>query len=257
MKSIHLLCARVAMIFGSFLPVIASAQVSLGSRCDNLESVSGQQVISVVAPVAVNQWIIVSAAANNESVGFAPNEVTDSAGNSYPIYDATLMAASSGALATFAGHAAAALNIGDTITVTYSAIGSTTTQACVQAGAFSGVLQMPTDPSDSYGENKGNGTSMSVSTDTPTQFGSDLVYSAFASAGTPGTMTATAPAQALGQVCSSDASLCLLPAWNLGSTEAGVTESAAGTNENSANWGALLITFQNDDRIFANGFEAD
>jgi len=253
MQSMQMLYVRLVMVVAA-LPSIGAAQTMLGSRCDTLQAVSGQQAITLSQPVAANQWIIVSAAANSTFVQFASNEVTDSVGNAYPIYDVTLLAASSGALATFAGRVVTALNANDQITVAYSDNGSTTTQSCVEVAAFPGVLAL-TNPSDAFGESSGNGTAESVTTGTPTQFGSELVYSAFASAQTPGTMVAVAPAQALGEVCSGDSTLCVLPAWNLGATSAGTMEAAGVGTGNSVSWGALVITFQSNDRIFADGFE--
>ena len=66
---------------------------------------------------------------------------------------------------------------------------------------------------------------------------------------------AAAPAQALDQVCSGDSKLCLLPAWNLGATSAGVMETAGAGSDNPVAWGALIIAFRSNDRIFADGFE--
>ncbi len=237
-------------------PCTAGAQALLGSDCGALTQLSGQQqTITLSAPAAANQWVVVSVAVNNAFAQFAgTNAVTDSAGNSYPIYDAVAMSGGSGVLATFAGRAASALNAGGSITIDYTTTGSASAQACATAAAFPAVLLL-SDPSDAAGEASGNGTALSVTASTATQYASELVYSAFASAATPGAMTALAPAQALGQVCSADGTVCVLPAWNLGAPLAGIREGADAQSGNAVNWGALLITFQSNDRIFANGFE--
>lgn len=238
------------------VPCIVSAQVSLGSDCSALTQLSGQQqTIALSQPAAINQWIAVSVAINNTFAQFdATSPVTDSAGNSYPIYDAVAMAGGSGVLATFAGRATKALKVGDTIAIAYTTTGSASAQACATATSFPSVLLL-SDPSDAAGEASGGGTALSVTASTTTQYPSELIYSAFASASTPGSMTALAPAQGLGQACSVDTTVCIVPAWNLGATSSGIAEGADASSANSAAWGALLITFQSNDRIFANGFE--
>lgn len=254
MRTMQIGCSRLMIVGAMLAPGLVAAQSVLGSRCDTLQAVNGQQAITLTQAVAANQWIVVSVAANSAFVEFAPNAVVDSAGNSYLIYDVTLMASYSGALATFAGRAVTPLNAGAQITVSYAVNGSATAQSCVQAAAFPGVLAL-TDPSDAYGERSGSGALQSVTTGAKTQFASDLIYSVFASASSPGLMVAGAPAQALTQMCSGDSTLCLLPAWNLGATAAGVNEAADAASQNSVPWGALLVSFQSNDRIFANDFE--
>jgi hypothetical protein len=236
------------------MPGVAAAQTVIGSGCVSLDAGVGDQSITVTRPVAANTWIVISAASDNVQAHFAADPVSDSAGNAYPIYDVTLMAGSAGVLATFAGRSATALNAGNQIAVHYTDNGLFAMQSCAVAAAFPVVLPLP-DASDGYGESRGAGNLLAVTIGLPTQYASDLVYSAFASAGTPGATVALAPAQGLGQVCTSDATLCLLPAWNLGAAAAGIQEGADAQSDNSVNWGALLIAFQSDDRIFANGFE--
>lgn len=254
MQSIQKLFACSALIVSAFAPTIAMAQTALGSDCETLALANTQQVITLTQAVAADQWIIVSVAANSTFVQFASNSVTDSAGNGYSFLDNTVMAAGSGALTTFAGHVVTALDVGDQITLTYQANGSSSTQGCVEAAAFSGVL-VQSDPVDTLGESFGNGATQSVVTDTPTQYARDMVYSVFASAATPGLMVATSPAQAIEQVCSGDGTLCLLPAWNTAAAAAGNPESADAGSDNAVNWGALIIAFRNEDGIFADGFE--
>lgn len=239
-----------------FVPCAASAQALLGSDCSALTQLSGQQqTITLSRPAAVNQWIVISVAVNNAFAQFdATNPVSDNTGNNYPIYDAVAIAGGSGVLATFAGRAMNALKVGDTIAIAYTTTGSASAQACATASAFPGVLLL-SDPGDAAGEASGSGTALGVTASTTTQYASELVYSAFASPATPGAMAALAPAQGLGQVCSGDSTVCVLPAWNLGMPSAGLYEGADAQSANSANWGALLLTFQSNDRIFANGFE--
>lgn len=249
---------RSALLLTAWLvPCAASAQTLLGSDCSALTQLSGQQqTITLSRPAAVNQWIVVSVAVNNTFAQFdAASPVTDSAGSStYPIYDAVAMAGGSGVLATFAGRATKALKVGDTIAIAYTTTGSASAQACATAAAFPAVLLL-SDPSDATGEASGNGTALSVTASTTTQYASELVYSAFASASTPGATTSLAPAQSLGQSCSVDTTVCVVPAWNLGAPLAGIQEGADASSANPVAWGALLLTFQSNDRIFANGFE--
>ncbi len=185
------------------VPAVAAAQQTVGSSCANLDSVGGTQSFSLDLPVAAGQWIIVSAAASDTSVQFAAPAVTDTAGNDYAAYDATLMAGDSGVLVVFAARAAMALSAGDPITVHYSETGSVVAQGCASAAAFPGVMDLA-DPSDGYGENYASGSLQMVNTASPTSVPNELVYSAFASASTPGSITALSPAHGLGQACSTD-----------------------------------------------------
>jgi hypothetical protein len=237
-------------------PGAIRAQVVLGTGCSTLTQLSGQQqAIALSQSAAANRWVVVSVALNNTFAQFDPaGAVTDSAGNSYPIYDTVALSGGSGILATFAGRAANALNAGGSVYINYTTTGSSSTQACATAAAFPGVLAL-SDPSDAAGEGSSNGSSFAVTSSTPTQFASDLVYSVFASAASPGAIAPTSPAQGLGGTCSADTTLCLQPAWNLGAPLAGIQESADAQSANSVPWGAVLITFQSNDRIFANGFE--
>lgn len=237
-------------------PGAVRAQVVLGTNCGTLTQLSGQQqVVALGQSAAVNRWIVVSVALNNTFAQFdSTSPVTDSAGNSYPIYDTVALSGGSGVLATFAGRAANALNAGGSIFINYTTSGSSSTQACATAVAFPGVLALG-DPSDAAGESSGNGSSFAVTTSTPTQYASDLVYSVFASSASPGAIAPVTPAQGLGGACSVDTTLCLQPAWNLGAPMAGISEGADAQSANSVPWGAVLITFQSNDRIFANGFE--
>jgi hypothetical protein len=249
-------CLRGLFAAALLVPGMVAAQSAIGSDCSALDDGGGQQSFMLSAPVAAGQWIVVSVAANAAGMQFATDPVTDSAGNSYPIYGVVLMPNSSGVLATFAGRAATALNAGDEIAVHYDASGSATAQSCVEAAAFPGVALLD-DPSDGYGQSSGFDSMPTVTIGLPTQYADELVYSAFASAGTPGAMTAQTPAQGLGQVCSGDGTLCLLPAWNYGASVAGIDEGADSTSANSTAWGALAITFQSNDRIFADGFDGN
>ncbi len=249
----HLLaCMAVAML----APAVACAQTALGSDCITLTELEGQQQSITLSQTAeMGQWIIVSVAVNTTFAQFdATSPITDSAGNSYAVYGTAALSGGSGVLATFAGRAANALDAGGSIFVNYTTTGVASAQSCATASAFPGVLAL-SDPSDAAGTNSGSGANLSVTSSTVTQFASELVYSAFASSATPGNILALAPAQGLNSVCSSDATLCLLPAWNLGETMAGILESADAQSENAVPWGALLITFQDNDRIFADGFE--
>lgn len=250
------LLRSVFLLAGWLAPCVAGAQALLGSDCSALTQLSGQQqTIALSRPAAINQWIVVSVAVNNAFAQFdATSPVTDSASNSYPVYDAVAMAGGSGVLATFAGRATKALKAGDTITIAYTTTGSASAQACATATSFPGVLLL-SDPGDATGEASGSGTALSVTASTTTQYPSELIYSAFASASTPGSMTALAPAQGLVQTCSVDTTVCVVPAWNLGATSSGISEGADASSANSVAWGALLLTFQSNDRIFANGFE--
>jgi hypothetical protein len=164
------------------------------------------------------------------------------------------MANSSGVLATFAGRAANALNASSSIFVNYTTTGLNPAQSCATASAFPGVLAL-SDPGDTAGASSGTGSAWSVTSSSATQYASELVYSAFASANIPGNIVALAPAQVLNVACSGDATLCLQPAWNLGVPMAGIFESADAQSDDAVPWGAMLVTFQDNDRIFADGFE--
>jgi hypothetical protein len=234
-------------------PGLGGAQVALGSDCRALDA-SPQQIITLSRAVPAQSLIVVSVVVNDVFTALATsNPVSDNRSNGYALYDSAILSNLTGILLTFAGRATQALNVGDSIGVAYSTVGSASTQGCAVATAFPAVLMLD-DPSDATGENSGNGTDWRV-TSYATQYANDLVYSAFASAGAPGSIVALAPAQGIGGACSGDNSLCLLPAWNLGASMAGIQEGADAQSGNSTNWGALLITFQSNDRIFADGFE--
>ena len=249
----HLLAGMAVALLA---PAAACAQTALGSDCSKLSQLEGQQqTILLSQAAATGQWIIVSVVVNNTFAQFdSTSPVTDSAGNSYGVYGTVALSGGSGVLATFAGRAANALDASGSIFINYNTTGTSSAQSCATASAFPGVLAL-TDPSDAAGTNSGTGSSLSVTSSTPTQYASELVYSAFASSNTPGNIVAIVPAQGLNFSCSADATLCLLPAWNLGETMAGILESADAQSDNSVPWGALLITFQDNDRIFADGFE--
>ena len=246
-------CMAIAML----APIMARAQTALGSDCSKLTQLDGQQqTITLTEAAKAGQWIIVSVVVNNTYAQFdATNPVTDSAGNSYAVFGTVALSGRSGALATFAGRATNLLPASASIFINYGTTGSSSAQSCATASAFPGVLAL-SDPSDVAGAKSGTGPSLGVTSSSPTQYANELVYSAFASTSTPGNVVAIPPAQGLNVACSSDNTLCLLPAWNLGETMAGIFESADAQGDNAATpWGALLITFQNDDRIFADGFE--
>lgn len=253
MRVPNLLACLIAAVAA---PGMAGAQALLGSNCGALTQLGGQQqTIPLNQPASAGQWVAVSVAVNNTFVQFAANSaVTDSAGNTYPVYGTVAMAGSSGILTTFAGRAANPLAPGSSITVNYTTSGTATAQACVAATAFPAVLLL-SDPSDAVGENFNSGTNLGVTAATLTRYASELVYSVFASAASPGAISALSPAHGFAQTCSADSTLCLLPAWNLGEPMAGIYEGADAQSANSVPWGALLITFQSNDRIFANGFE--
>ena len=254
MRNVQIVCILALLCASGLMPGMAIAQTVVGSACMNVDAGVGDQNVTLTRSVAVNTWIVVSAATNDAQTHSASAPVSDTAGNGYPIYDVTQMQASSGVLATFAGRATTALTAGNQVTVHYTDNGLSAMQSCVVVAAFPNVVSLP-DPSDGYGENSGGGNMLSATIGLPTQYESELVYSVFASAGTPGAINALAPAQGLGEVCSGDAALCLLPAWSLAAPLAGIYEGADSQSDNSVNWGALVITFQSNDRIFANGFE--
>ena len=254
MQNRQKICALVLLCAAGFVPHTVVAQTAVGSACTNVDAGVGDQSITLTQSVAVNSWIVVSAATDNAQTHFASVPVSDAAGNGYPIYDVAQMKAGSGVLATFAGRATTALSAGNQISVHYTDNGLSAMQSCVVVAVFPGVVLLP-DPSDGYGENSGGDNLPSATIGLPTQYASELVYSVFASARTPGAIYALAPAQGLGQVCSGDSALCLLPAWNLAAPLVGIYEGADSQSDNSADWGALVITFQSNDRIFANGFE--
>jgi hypothetical protein len=254
MRTIMMRCLRCLFPAMLLMPGFAAAQSAVGSSCAVLDSVNGEQAFVLDQPVAAGQWIIVSAAASDTSVEFASTPVTDSGNNAYSAYDATLMAGDSGVLAIFAGRATTAMQVGDQVTVHYVGTGSTVAQGCVSVAAFSSVQEL-VDPSDGYGENYGTGVLQQVNVAYPTGYPCELVYSAFASADAPGAITVYSPSRGLGQVCSTDAALCVAPAWNLGANTTGTFEDAAASSANSTTWGAMIVTFRSDDRIFANGFD--
>jgi hypothetical protein len=237
-------------------PCAIRAQAVLGSDCSLLTQLDGQQqVVTLSQSASVNEWIVVSVVVNNTFAQFgSTNAVTDSAGNDYLIYDTVALSGSSGILATFAGRATSALSAGGSIQINYATTGSDAAQACAIAASFS-TVSLVSSPADAAGEGSGSGSSMSVTATTATQYASEFVYSVFASANSPGAIAALAPAQGLGQICSADTTLCLQPAWNFAAAASGIQEGADAQSDNAVPWGALLITFQSDDRIFANGFE--
>lgn len=257
MRTLQRACMRWTMLGAIALASPAAiAQSAIGSSCGTLDADSGEQTFLLDQSAVAGSWIIVSVATDSAQVQFATDAVTDTAGNSYPIYDVIALQGNGGILATFAGRAATALSAGAAVTVHYAATGADGTQGCVAATAFAGVAASG-DPSDGYAEQSYSGTDWNIILQLPTQYPNELVYSAFASAGMPGAIAMLAPAQGLGEVCSNDQTLCLLPAWNIGAPMAGIYESADAQSANSVNWGALLLTFQNNDRIFADGFDGD
>ena len=254
MESVVKFCRRLLVACAASVPCFAAAQTVLGSACATFPGVYvQQQTVTLNHSAAAGQLIVVGVAVNAPAQLADANPVSDSAGNGYPISNAVTLYGNSGVLFAFAGRAAAALNAGGSITIGYFSTGSTTAQSCVEAVAFPGVSVA--NPDDAYGAGYGTGNSLMVTASTSTQHSNELVYSVFASAGTPGAVAALAPAQGVGGTCSGDGTLCLLPAWNLGAASAGIYEGADASSANSVGWGALLITFQSNDRIFANGFE--
>lgn len=230
----------------------AQAQTVVGSACGTFPAVFNQQQSLTLSQAALAGQLIVVSVAVNASAQIT--SVSDSSGSSYPIVNAVAMDGGTGSLVAYARSAISTLNAGSTVTVNFFSTGSTTAQSCVAVAAFTGVKAMPF-PDDAYGTNAGSGSSLFVTSSTQTQHANELVFSVFASSATPGAITALAPTQGLTQTCSSDATLCLLPAWGLGNSMAGIYEGADATSANTVSWGALSITFQGTDRIFANGFD--
>jgi hypothetical protein len=256
MKGMAKCCGCLLLAWAAVLPHSGAAQTVLGSACTSFPAVfNQQQSVTLNRAAASGQLIVVGIAVNNASASLASaNPIVDSSGNSYPINNAVAMSGGSGLLVAYAGRASAALNVGSSVTVNFFSTGSTLAQSCVEVTAFPGTLPIAF-PDDAYGTNSGSASSQAVTASTPSQYASELVYSLFASAATPGTIAALAPAQGLDQTCSSDTTLCLLPAWNLGAPSVGIYEGADASSANAVAWGALLITFQNNDRLFADGFE--
>ena len=238
------------------LPTVVDAQVALGSGCGALTQLNGQQQSVVLGKAAsAGQWIIVSVTVNNTFAQFdATNPVTDSAGNHYATYGTTGLAGGTGFIATFAGRATNVVNAGASIIVNYTTSGSLSAQSCVAASSFSGVLAL-SDPGDVVSTAAGAGSDWYIEADAPGQHANDLVYVVFASADGSGNISPLYPAQPLGQICSTDAPLCMLPAWNFGYRTPGNYESAEALSDSSARWGASVVTFQSNDRIFGDGFE--
>lgn len=233
---------------------MAVAQTVLGTACGTFPAVLGQrQTVTLSKAASAGQLVVVAIAVDAAAQLANTDAVSDSAGNSYPIETAAALDGGPGVLLAYAGRATAALNAGGNVTVSFFSTGSVQAQSCVEVTAFPGVLPLAS-PDDAYGANHATSNALTVTSSTSTQHASELVYSVFASAGTPGTIGAAAPAQDLAQLCTNDNTLCMLPAWNLGATAARV-EMAGAAAQNSVPWGALLITFQSNDRIFANGFE--
>lgn len=238
----------------AWMPSFAAAQSTLGSACATFPGVYvQQQTVTLTHAAAPGQLVAVSAVVDASAQLADTNPVVDSAGNSYLITSATALDAGSGILFTYAGRIVNALNGGSTVTISYFSTGSTLANSCAQVSAFPGVPFA--NPDDVYGSNDGTGSSWAVTSSTPTQFANELIYSVFAATGTPGAIMALAPAQALGGVCDAGGDLCLQPAWNLGAVSSGIYEGADADSANSANWGAQLISFRSNERIFANGFE--
>ena len=244
------LCLLLAGAFAT--PGVDLAQSVIGSSCATFPAVfNQQQVVTLNQSVAAGRLIVVGVAVN------APANFTgisDSAASSYPIVNAVALYGGTGILAAYARRTTSVLNAGSSITLQFFSTGSTTAQSCVSVASFPGVLPI-TSPDDAYGSNSGSGSSLAVTSSTPTQYANELVYSVFASAATPGAIAALAPAYGLGATCSGDSTLCVLPAWNFGASAAGIYEGADASSANAVSWGALSITFRSNERIFADGFE--
>lgn len=230
-----------------------AAQTLLASGCAALDAVGGEQHFVLADAVPAGSWIVLSVATDSTFVELAPDAVSDSAGNAYSAYDSTWTYGYTGALVTFAGRAVAALGPGDEIDLTFQSSGSAGTQSCVAVSAFANV-PVVVEPGDAYGESTDEGTSAAVATAITTPHAYDLVYSAFAATGSPGATMVGEPSRFAGGACSTDQTLCVATGWSLGGS-AGLVESAIAASENATPWGALIVAFRSEERIFAGGFE--
>lgn len=181
------LCLLLAGAFAT--PGVGLAQSVIGSSCATFPAVfNQQQVVTLNQSVAAGRLIVVGVAVN------APANFTgisDSAASSYPIVNAVALYGGTGILAAYARRTTSVLNAGSSITLQFFSTGSTTAQSCVSVASFPGVLPI-TSPDDAYGSNSGSGSSLAVTSSTPTQYANELVYSVFASAATPGAIAALA-----------------------------------------------------------------
>ena len=253
MKNIRMRLRHSLLGLVALAPGTVAAQAVVGSGCTTFAvAFNQQQSVALSHPIHPGELVVVSVAVNAAAEFADINPVTDGASGSYPIVSAGILGGYSGVIAAFARVSTTTLSSGS-IVVNYFTTGSTSAQSCVEVMTFPGVAAL-NRPDDAYGSNYGFGNSLGAATSTATEHASELVYSVFASAATPGTIGSTAPANGLNPLCSPDGTLCLLPAWNLGATRTG-TEMARAASTNSNAWGALLVTFQSNDRIFANGFE--